>query len=123
MQTTGVGYIFKSKEHGSFSPYGKMADMTDEQVEAHNRAISDEVYALLKETGVGVRYLFRSGNDFYAGTWDSKPPHRFWCFDVRHSRNNFGAQRTDVSFNYAGSRWHGVNIGANDILRVKRCKH
>lgn len=41
---------------------------------------------------------------------------------ARHSRNNFGAQRTDVWFRHAGADWHGVNIGDNQILRCKRTK-
>jgi hypothetical protein len=41
---------------------------------------------------------------------------------VRHSRNNFGAQRTDVWFRFDGADWHGVNVGDNQILRCKRLK-
>lgn len=41
---------------------------------------------------------------------------------VRHSRNNFGAQRTDVWFRFEGQEWHGVNVGDNQILRCRRLK-
>lgn len=39
---------------------------------------------------------------------------------VRKSRNNWGAQRTDVWFTFEGRMWHGVNVGDNDILWCKR---
>lgn len=41
---------------------------------------------------------------------------------VRASRNNFGAQRTDVWFRHEGREWHGVNVGDNQILRCRRLK-
>lgn len=128
--TTGpdscAGYIFNFTGHGAFDPSGKLKvgdlELTQEQIGRHNQVLTDAEYAAMKSSGRGVLYLFRSGDDLYVGTWASKPPMRCWCFDISHSRNNFGAQRTDVHFNYAGSRWHGVNIGDNDIVRVKRCK-
>ncbi len=38
------------------------------------------------------------------------------------STNNMRAKRRDVSFRFNGEKWHGVNIGDNEILRCKRIK-
>lgn len=43
-------------------------------------------------------------------------------YSVRKSRNNFGASRFDFWFDWEGSRYWGVNIGDNDIARVRRIK-
>lgn len=41
---------------------------------------------------------------------------------VRVSRNNFGATRLDFWFTWEGRTYHGVNIGDNQIARVRRVK-
>jgi hypothetical protein len=41
---------------------------------------------------------------------------------VHHSRNNFGAARIDFWFTFEGAKYWGVNIGDNQIARVRRIK-
>lgn len=41
---------------------------------------------------------------------------------VRRYAGGFGAQRTDVWFQFAGARWHGVTRGDSQILRCRRLK-
>ena len=41
---------------------------------------------------------------------------------VRRSVNNFGAERLDFWFTFQGSRYWGVNVGDNQVARVKRVK-
>jgi len=110
---------------GVFSPRGRI-DCTAEQVKAHNAALTAAEIAALKQRGRGVLYLDLSGtNDARActvETWDggTKIPGRI----TRVSWHNMAGSRgrTDVDFDFDGSRWHGVNIGDNEILRVRRCK-
>lgn len=112
-----LGYIFKFDGHGSFDPDGKIkGEMSQEEIKAHNAKLAQaEAYAMIDE-GKGTLYL----SDNKAGSWDGSISYP--VRNVRKSRNNFGAERTDVDFYITGRRWHGVNLGDNQILRVKRCK-
>lgn len=132
---TCVGYIFNFAGHGAFSPDGKV-EATQEQIDTHNRLLGEMELQAMRQHGRAVLYITHVPEnkrcwcdaegthyvEYQAGTWASKSEERFPCYNVRKSRNNFGAQRTDVDFSFDGSRWHGVNIGDNQILRVKRCK-
>jgi len=42
--------------------------------------------------------------------------------NARRSINNFGAERIDFWFTWEGSCYRGVNIGDNQIARVRRIK-
>lgn len=86
----------------------------------------------MQETGRAVLYLTYEDDPlrhtshgalriYYASNWPGTLKIRIGGA-VRHSRNNFGAQRTDVWFRHAGAEWHGVNIGDNQLLRCKRLK-
>ena len=116
------GYIFNF-EGGSYSPDGKVAALTDEQIKEHNTKLSSQELEAMKATGRAVLYLFRDkAGQHSVGTWASEPFQRTSVFRARHSRNNWGAPRLDVWFNAAGATWHGVNVGDNDIVRCKRNK-
>lgn len=87
----------------------------------------------MRETGRAVLYLNREAIApamhamqsplwcYYASNWPGTLKIRIGGA-VRHSRNNFGAQRTDVWFKWDGADWHGVNVGDGQILRCKRLK-
>ncbi len=97
--------------------------MTPEQIEEHNNRLMVAELEAMKQTGRAVLYLFKGATgELYVGQWASQPFQRTRVWKVSHSRNNWGAQRTDVWFNADGSSWHGVNLGDNDIVRVKRIK-
>lgn len=123
----GLGYIFNFQGHGAFDPNRKVdGQYSQQQIEDHNRGLSQLEVQAMKETGRAVLYLWHTkpeGAQFsypsHVGTWASASQERF-SITYRKSRNNWGAQRTDVWFNFDGSVWHGVNLGDNDIVRVRR---
>lgn len=41
---------------------------------------------------------------------------------IKRSKNSFGAERNDFWFIFEGKKYWGVNIGDNQIARVKRVK-
>lgn len=114
-------YIFNFNGHGAWSPDGKV-EMTDEQIEAHNSRVQAMEMEAMKQTGRAVLYLFSDAKGLSVGTWASKDFQRTPVIRSRQSSNNWGAQRTDVWFFATGSKWHGVNLGDNDIVRCKRIK-
>lgn len=117
-----IGYVFEFNGHGAFSPDGKV-EMTPEQIEQHNSQLALAELEAMKQTGKALLYMFRDeSGSISVGTWASKPYQRTSVWRARHSRNNWGCQRTDVWFNADGSTWHGVNIGDNDIVRCSRNK-
>lgn len=104
------GYIFNFKEHGQFSPNGRV---NVQDVAAHNRQLADQQIEAMKRGEPQALYLFPG----MVGTWDKSYT---WPIDhARESRNNFGATRIDCWFHACGHRWHGVNVGDNDIVRCK----
>lgn len=133
--STCLGYIFNFNGHGAFAPDGKV-EASQEQIDEHNALLSRMELGAMRKQGRATLYLMHVPSEkrcwsdsegthyveWQAGTWASKFDERFPCYNVRKSRNNFGAERIDVDFNFDGSRWHGVNVGDNEILRVKRCK-
>lgn len=126
-----AGYVFNFKEHGAFDPNGKIpGDLTQTEIDQHNGRLASAEMERLRETGAGALYLFtakKDGQSFYnpthVGTWASTETERISITSFRKSRNNFGAQRLDIWFYLDGRRWHGVNLGDNDIVRVKRTKY
>ncbi len=77
----------------------------------------------LEKSGKGFFYLSKNLDGSWKVTnWPGtfKVPVQ----NIRISDHNFAGRngRRDVWFNWHGSRWHGVNIGDNQIVRVKRIK-
>jgi hypothetical protein len=119
-----AGYIFNFQAHGAFDPNGKIdGSPTQAEIDEHNAKIAAMELEQLRQNGRGVLYSFVDTSGHSVGTWASKPAERFRVTGHTYSRNNFGARRMDVWFYIDGKRWHGVNLGDNDILRVKKNKH
>lgn len=127
---TCCGYIFNFTGHGAFAPCGRVQlqngvvrDLVQDEINEHNRLLGEIEWTALKKHGRGVLYLTRDKDDHYkVATWvDSN---HVFPWRVSKSWHNFAGHngRTDVWFNLDGSSWHGVNIGDNQICRVKRCK-
>jgi hypothetical protein len=107
------------------------------EIDEHNRLLGEMEWTALKKHGRGVLYLSKKDipacppsngiqpmelKALIVSTWAGANFSR-----VYHSRKSFhnfagGDGRTDVWFMLDGSRWHGVNIGDNQLCRVKRCK-
>lgn len=116
MNMRKTGYIYNFSGHGAFSPEGKLLQpMTDEQIEEHNKQVERDELEAMEQAGRAVLYLH--GQDT-VGTWNKGTVWAITRSSV--SRNNFGARRTDVWFTALRSKWHGVNIGDNEIVRAKR---
>lgn len=127
---TCCGYLFNFAGHGAFAPDGKamlqngtLRDLTQDEVDTHNRLLGEAELAAIKKHGRGIMYLTRQPHgSYHVATWTGQG--RTLCHNVRRSWHNMAGKdgRTDVDFTLDGSRWHGVNIGDNQICRVKRCK-
>lgn len=109
---------------GVFSPDGRI-ECTTEQVSAHNAELSRVEIDALKRNGKGILYITLTGNDATratVGTWDGSLA--IPAYGLRCSWHNMAGRngRTDFDFTFDGSRWHGVQIGDNQIARVRRCK-
>lgn len=116
-----LGFIFMH-DAAAFAPSGKVDRISADEAKAHNAALEQAERDTMKATGRAVLYLSKKndGSDViqqWAGAFVAVP------HSIRKSWHNMAGRdgRTDVSFSFAGSRWHGVNIGDNDILRCKRC--
>lgn len=116
------GHVFNFAQHGAFDPDGKIQGQPSQaEIDAHNEAVAAQELATMREMGRGILYLrYVNGKLANVGSWDGSV--RFSC-SYRESRNNWGAQRTDVWFAIDGRKWHGVNLGDNNIVRCKRLKH
>lgn len=118
------GYIFKFEGHGVFDPNGKIDEpLSDLDIINHNTKLAImEIEAAMK-TGKALLYLYRDRTQSYSvGTWDGT--YKFPCLKGKTSWHNFAGKdgRRDCWFNINGQRWHGVNIGNNDIVHAKRIK-
>jgi hypothetical protein len=74
----------------------------------------------LREAAPGTRIVhYYNGAEVinWPGTLRIKP------YAVKHSRNNWNAPRVDVWFRFEGKHFHGVQLGDNEILRVRVLKH
>lgn len=67
-------------------------------------------------------YLTQNDDQWIVGNWPGTLNVR--CSIPRYSFHNFAGQRgrRDVWFRCEGHEFHGVNIGDNDILRVRRIR-
>lgn len=125
---TCAGYIFNFNGHGAFAPHGKVGDLTQAEIDTHNRLLAQAELEAIKKHGCGNLYLFTEPGNTpgklckTVGQWASNPGERIPVQSFSVSRHNMAGERMDVWFNFDGSRWHGVNIGDNDICRVKRLK-
>lgn len=125
-----TGYIFNFQAHGAFAPDGKVADaMPQEDIDAHNRKLAAQEVEEMKQTGRAVLYLHKRkdsigtpGQTWEVGTWEGS--FRVPVYYSQSSWHNMAGKdgRLDVWFTFDGSRWHGVNIGDNDIVRCRRTK-
>lgn len=120
---TVCGYMCSFDGHGIFLPGGKV-EIPKEEVDTHNKLLADASWDAMLKHGRGVLYLTKGadGISWYASDWPSihKVPVRAMRKSFHNVAGNNG--RTDVWFHLDGSEWHGVNIGDNQILRVKRNK-
>ena len=124
-----AGYILNFDGHGAFDPAGRvqlqngsLRDLLPSEIEEHNQILAQAELATIKAQGRGVLYLFHDTSGHSVGTWASKPADRLRVTWHIYSVNNWGVRRMDVWFWMDGARWHGVNLGDNDLVRVKRRK-
>ncbi len=97
--------------------------MSQAEIDEHNHQLGQGEIEAMKANGRCVLYLWEhNGVPIQVGTWASTVNERIGVMRYRTSRNNWGANRTDVWFRFDGSTWHGVNVGDNDIVRVRRTK-
>jgi len=119
---TCCGYIFNFTPHGAFSPDGKIP-ATQEEINTHNGLLADMEWSGMMKHGRGTLCLTENADGSHTVS-DWPGVHKIKARHIRKSFHNFAGQngRTDVWFCLDGSEWHGVNIGDNQILRVKRNK-
>lgn len=118
-----AGYVFAAAGHGAFDPDGRVpGSPSAEEIAAHNAKLAEQELATLKATGRGVLYLSGPAGSQVISQWAGDL--KIHPYHVRQSWHNMAGRngRTDIWFSFDGSRWHGVNIGDNQILRVRRCK-
>lgn len=65
-------------------------------------------------TGSGTNM---TASDYLVSNW---PGLKIRPDRVRRGKHNIARERWDVWFTFEGTKWHGVNIGDNQILRCKR---
>jgi len=134
---TCTGYIFNFTGHGAFEPSGRvlingvLRDPTPDEIETHNRLLSRAELDAIKKHGRGCLYIFTKKRDASnarfpdtVGTWAATEPERIPVAHYSKSFHNMAGTngRTDVWFYLDGARWHGVNIGDNDLLRIRKLK-
>ena len=125
-----LGYVFNFQDKGAFHPDGNAGKLNQDQIDKHNAALTEIELEQMKKSGRGVFYLFHKQQSdgqekymsYFVGTWASKDNERVRVTSIKKSKNNWGAQRTDVWFRFDGSNWYGRNCGDNDIVRCKRLK-
>jgi len=123
---TICGYVFNVLGHGAYHPAGlirvlengKEREVTQEEVDTHNKALATAELAAIEKCGKGVLYLTTKDGKYSVGTWTGD--RKGLCDTVRTSDHNMAGRngRTDVYFTLGGKRWHGVNIGNNQICRI-----
>ena len=119
---TCIGYIFNFAGHGAYSPSYKIGDLTLEEIATHNKLLAEAEWQGMLKQGCGTLYLKRENGRNIVSDWPGV--HRIETTYSKSSWHNFAGRngRTDVWFYIGKDRWHGVNIGDNQILRVKRVK-
>ncbi len=115
---TESGYVFNFNGR-AFDPDGKLDGQPDQSaIDAHNRDVARRELDAMNATGMAILYLMESEKT--VGSWDGS--HKWQCH-IQHGSHNIARTRIDVWFTTTdGSRWHGVNLGDNDIVRCKRLK-
>lgn len=124
----GTGYGSKDEERALY-PHANAPTLRKDEVIVRAKAIcypccGENEARNMRETGRAMLYLTHEDGEprvYYASNWPGSLKIRI-SGAVRHSHNNFGAQRVDVWFTFDGARWHGVNLGDNQILRCRRLK-
>ena len=121
-EKVACGYLMSFEGKGIYSPDGKV-EVTKEQLTEHNNNLQVRELETLKKYNKGVLYLTETGNrEGLVSQWAGNVIAR--GVPLKKSWHNMAGPngRTDVWFDFDGSTWHGVNIGDNQILRVKRNK-
>lgn len=124
---TSCGHVFDVIGYGAFHPLGKVEifvdggktrEPTKEEVNTHNQTLAEERMVEMKRIGKGIMYLQFKDGKYSLTDWlgDCKVA----CNTVRVSNHNIAGQngRIDVYFTLGGKRWHGVNIGDNQVCRI-----
>lgn len=88
------------------------------------RCAAKEELTQMLDTGRAFLYLQYQDGRLTVTNWTGA-----FSFPVQWSKRSdvcvfgkYGTQRLDVWFTAFGAKWHGKNIGDNDILRCKRVK-
>lgn len=118
-----LGELFHSPAFGTYCPtYGRV-DVTPDEASMHNLAFGRAKLATMNANGFAMLYLVdggANGDGMMVQDWSGQL--RIKPTKVRKGRHNIARTRFDVWFTYEGQRWHGVNIGDNQILRCRRIK-
>jgi hypothetical protein len=126
---TACGFIFPALGTGAFEPTSRIViadeirenqtrEATDAEIETHNNLLARAELAAMEKHGKGILYLSRDANGSYSvAAWSGLA--KTFC-SVRTSWHNMAGKdgRKDVYFQMGGKRWHGVNIGNNQIVRA-----
>jgi hypothetical protein len=113
--------------YGYFSPEGKVkANLTMDQIAAHNAELARIEIEQAKATGKGILYLRRTGTSpstfrYSVGTWDGT---HGYSASISFSFHNFAGKngRRDVWWTMDKEEWHGVNIGESDVVHAHKLK-
>lgn len=133
---TAVGYIFNFEGKGAYAPDGLVkvgdADLTQAQVDEHNRLLGQMEMEHAKQTGRALLYFsytpkalnphgqaadFRVSN--WAGTWKSPKAYATKSFTPGFNcRELWHVYFTGPD----GLNWYGINQGDSQIVRARRLK-
>lgn len=125
---TACGYVFEALGKGAFQPCGRIViadeiregktrEATSEEIQTHNNLLARAELDAMEKHGKGVLYLSQDANGAYSvASWSGLGK---TFASVRKSWHNMAGRdgRRDVYFHLGGKRWHGVNIGNNQICR------
>lgn len=126
---TACGFIFSALGKGAFSPdnriviadethENKTRELTDAEIETHNNLLARAELDAMEKNGKGILYLSRDvAGNYSVASWSGLGK---TFASVRKSWHNMAGKdgRKDVYFQMGGKRWHGVNIGDNQIVRA-----
>lgn len=115
-----LGYLWHVGDKGCFSPNVGRVTLSREEAEQHNARMEEAEREWIRQTGRAVLYLTKRPGGWvvtnFTGSLVIEPGL------VQKGSHNWGCDRYDVWFAFEGRRWHGVNIGDNELLRCKRLK-
>lgn len=141
---TAVGYVFNFEGRGAYAPDGLVkvgdADLTQAQVEEHNRLLGQMEMEHAKQTGRALVYFsytvdppytpqnprWRGGRTYkdfrvsnWVGTWKSPKAYATKSFTPGFNCR----ERWHVYFTGPdGMKWYGINQGDSQIVRARRLK-